>query len=230
MNGRRGRRPSETSHLSAQQQRHRHGGRAVADQRSELASAGTSASHLSQRRPSRAASFSTTKRPAPAATTGASCGKSVRGKNLQRRVLHRAELRLGEEAREVPPFPVLRLARVAADHAREPRRRGGGRLLPPVGGGMQVGSSGSTPRMRCTSAIEAKYSFITGVQAPRNGTRWRDRHQERPRGAGVDQLARLQPLRVADAARRDLAADDRHDVGRGRAHVDEERIARARAR
>ena len=82
-----------------------------------------------------------------------------------------AHLRFREPGGEPLPFRRGGFVRFAADHAREARARGADGLLAPVGGRHWSAPSGKTSRMRWTSALLAKYSFIRGVQAPRNGAR-----------------------------------------------------------
>ena len=98
--------------------------------------------------------------------------------------------------------------RARARRRRSPAaRRASGTCRPRARGG---------PRIRCTSALIANSSEATGHQPPAHRDARRRSREVRAQRAGVDELAREQPVEVGAARGGDAAAGDRDHVG-GRA-------------
>ena len=73
----------------------------------------------------------------------------------------------------------------------------------------------------------ANHSFIRGVHRPAKGTSFGTGHQETSREARIDKFAMGKPLRVGVAKACGPPFRDRDNIRRRRAHVDEQRRARA---
>ena len=134
-------------------------------------------------------------------------------------------MRFGEVSRELFKCLCADIPRIDADLPRKPRARRLDCLWLTIGRRHEIGIF----RKIAENAIDVarRGECLVHDRHPAAAERHEPQpcHQEAAHDAGIDQFAMRHARRVAIALRRDLTVLQRNDIGRRRAHIDEERLA-----
>src|SRR4051812_18168176 len=113
---------------------------------------------------------------------------------------------------------------VGAHEPRDPRPRAVDARGPAVRGRARVGLRGEVPEDQVHVAADREQLGRDRAPPPAHRHASGDRGEVRPQRAGVDELAREQPVEVGAPGGRDPPGSDRDDVGRRAADVEHQRV------
>jgi hypothetical protein len=148
----------------------------------------------------------------------------VPGAHAPHGVGHGRRLRVGERVGDRPDRGVVEHLAVGAHHARQPLAGELARGGPAVGRGHAVvlGGQVAAPHVHVAGEREPLGRHPRQLPAERDAAG--DRLRRGAHGARVHELPARQSLGVGAPAGRERAADDGHDVGGGRAGVEQQRV------